>query len=92
MVSLDSDKAIPRTPKSLLPAATNPSSKPPLAAALLPSEKLSRIISRPLRDSYLITGRWSYWWNGGGDDSVHSSVVAPSPHGLSAASCFRANA
>ena len=23
------------------------------------------------------------WWNGGGEDSVHSSVVAPGPHGLS---------
>ena len=26
-----------------------------------------------------ITGSVSNWWNGGGDDSVHSSVVAPSP-------------
>src|SRR3546814_6431418 len=34
--------------------------------------------------AYLITGSFSYWWNGGGEDSVHSSVVAPSPHGLSA--------
>ncbi len=23
------------------------------------------------------------WWNGGGEDSVHSSVVAPSPHWFS---------
>src|SRR3546814_18782913 len=32
--------------------------------------------------AYLITGSFSSWWNGGGEDSVHSSVVAPSPHGL----------
>ena len=28
---------------------------------------------------YLMTGSVSNWWNGGGLDSVHSSVVAPSP-------------
>jgi hypothetical protein len=27
-------------------------------------------------------GNVSNWWNGGGLDKVHSSVVAPSPHGL----------
>ncbi|PAV66838.1 hypothetical protein WR25_14826 [Diploscapter pachys] len=27
----------------------------------------------------------SNWWYGGGEDSVHSSVVAPSPQGLSGA-------
>src|SRR3546814_232557 len=32
-----------------------------------------------------IRGSSLNWWNGGGLDSVHSSVVAPSPHGLSAA-------
>ena len=30
-------------------------------------------------------GSVSNWWKGGGLDSVHSSVVAPSPHGLSGA-------
>jgi hypothetical protein len=33
----------------------------------------------------LMRGSVSNWWNGGGEDSVHSSVVAPSPHGLSPA-------
>src|SRR3954447_5291301 len=37
-------------------------------------------------------GSTSNWWNGGGDGSVHSSVVAPAPHGLSAACCLRTNA
>ena len=31
---------------------------------------------------YLIRGSSLNWWNGGGDDKVHSSVVAPSPHGV----------
>ena len=34
-------------------------------------------------------GSTSNWWNGGGEDSVHSSVVAPSPHGLSPATRLR---
>ena len=34
----------------------------------------------------------SYWWNGGGEGSVHSSVVAPMPQGLAAASFFWAKA
>ena len=34
------------------------------------------------RDAHRISGSVSYWWNGGGDGSVHSSVVAPGPHGL----------
>src|SRR5690606_31673757 len=37
---------------------------------------------------YLIRGSSENWWYGGGEDSVHSSVVAPSPHGLSAAFSF----
>src|SRR5215475_965748 len=41
---------------------------------------------------YLMSGSSLYWWNGGGDGSVHSSVVAPGPHGLSAAFCLRAKA
>ena len=32
-----------------------------------------------------IFGSVSNWWYGGGLDRVHSSVVAPSPHGLSGA-------
>jgi hypothetical protein len=31
-------------------------------------------------------------WNGGGEGSVHSSVVAPAPHGLGPASRLRAKA
>jgi hypothetical protein len=38
--------------------------------------------------SYLIRGSVSNWWNGGGDESVHSSVVAPTPHGLLPATLF----
>src|SRR5262249_40601927 len=41
---------------------------------------------------YLIRGSTSNWWNGGGDGSVHSSVVAPAPHGLSAARSSRRHA
>src|SRR3546814_854836 len=37
------------------------------------------------RPSQAIRGSSLNWWSGGGLDSVHSSVVAPSPHGLSAA-------
>src|SRR5713226_9431633 len=44
------------------------------------------------RRHYLISGNSLYWWNGGGDGSVHSSVVAPAPHGLSAAFCLRRKA
>ncbi len=40
----------------------------------------------------VMRGKVLNWWKGGGDDSVHSSVVAPSPHGLSAACCLRAKA
>src|SRR5689334_5534799 len=32
-----------------------------------------------------IFGSVEYWWNGGGLDNVHSSVVAPSPQGLAGA-------
>src|SRR5262245_9181821 len=41
---------------------------------------------------HLIRGSSLNWWNGGGDGSVHSSVVAPGPHGLAAAFSLRANA
>ena len=41
--------------------------------------------------AYLIFGSTSNWWNGGGDVSVHSSVVAPAPHGLFAAASLRMN-
>src|SRR4029079_2264237 len=41
---------------------------------------------------HLISGNSLYWWNGGGEGSVHSSVVAPAPHGLSAARSLRMNA
>src|SRR5690242_12236451 len=32
--------------------------------------------------AYFTSGNSSKVWNGGGDDTVHSSVVAPAPHGL----------
>src|SRR5262249_19188361 len=38
--------------------------------------------------NYLIRGSCSHWWYGGGEDSCHSRVVAPSPHGLSPARRF----
>ena len=41
---------------------------------------------------HLIRGSSENWWNGGGEESVHSSVVAPSPHGLLAAFSLRMNA
>src|SRR5262249_13712658 len=44
------------------------------------------------RDAHLISGSVSNWWNGGGDGSVHSSVVAPGPHGLAAARSLRTKA
>ena len=41
---------------------------------------------------YCTRGSVSNWWNGGGEDSVHSSVVAPAPQGLLAACCLRTKA
>ena len=40
---------------------------------------------RAARLVYCTFGSTSNWWKGGGEDSVHSSVVAPGPQGLSAA-------
>ena len=37
---------------------------------------------------YFTLGKSSKVWNGGGDDTVHSSVVAPSPHGFCCAVLF----
>ena len=42
--------------------------------------------------NYCTRGSTSNWWNGGGDGSVHSSVVAPAPHGLASATRFFAKA
>ena len=39
---------------------------------------------------HLIRGNVSKVWNGGGDGTVHSSVVAPAPQGLAAARSLRA--
>ena len=41
---------------------------------------------------HVIRGSVSKLWKGGGDDNVHSSVVAPAPHGLAAACRLRAKA
>ena len=43
-------------------------------------------------DAHRISGSVSYWWKGGGDGSVHSSVVAPGPQGLAAARSLRRKA
>ena len=43
-------------------------------------------------DAHRISGSVSYWWKGGGDGSVHSSVVAPGPHALAAARSLRMKA
>ena len=52
---------------------------------------LAKLVSMSLISvRYLITGSVLNWWNGGGEDSVHSSVVAPAPHGLSPAGSLRA--
>ncbi len=45
-------------------------------------------VKQVARDAYLMRGNSSHWWNGGGEDSCHSRVSAPSPHGLSAALRF----
>src|SRR3979490_2068802 len=47
---------------------------------------------RDRANTHCTRGSTSNWWNGGGDDSVHSSVVAPAPHGLSAACSLRTKA
>jgi hypothetical protein len=39
-----------------------------------------------------MTGSSLNWWKGGGEVSVHSRVVAPSPHGLSPAGRLRTKA
>ena len=39
-------------------------------------------------DNYFILGSSSKVWNGGGDDTVHSRVVAPTPHGFFDAASF----
>src|SRR5262249_38802247 len=44
------------------------------------------------RGLHLIRGSTLNWWNGGGEESVHSRVVAPGPHGLSAAFSLRTKA
>ena len=59
---------------------------------------LGQILPSPRAFSYAVTrrhstrGSVSNWWKGGGDGSVHSSVVAPMPQGLAGASLFRAKA
>src|SRR6202035_1776670 len=51
-----------------------------------------RCARAPQDDAHCPRGSTSNWWNGGGDGSVHSSVVAPTPHGLSAACSLRTKA
>ena len=41
---------------------------------------------------YFTLGSSSKVWNGGGEDTVHSRVVAPSPHGFCCAFFFLAKA
>ena len=41
---------------------------------------------------YFTFGNSSKVWNGGGEDTVHSKVVAPSPHGFCSAFFFLAKA
>src|SRR5579864_4323103 len=42
--------------------------------------------------AYFTIGSTLNWWNGGGEDSVHSRVVAPGPQGLFAAFSLRMKA
>ena len=53
----------------------------------LSSGRAERRCNRP----HLMRGSVSKVWNGGGEDSVHSSVVAPTPQGFAAAGTLRAN-
>src|ERR1700676_5200699 len=43
-------------------------------------------------NTHRISGSVSYWWNGGGDSSVHPRVVAPGLQGLAAAGTLRRKA
>ena len=45
-------------------------------------ETARKLVLPGLASDQSIFGSVSDWWNGGGLLSVHSSVVAPSPHGL----------
>ncbi len=66
-----------------------------LVAALLMIEQRLQAgpgFAGPACGRHLMTGRVLNWWNGGGEGSVHSSVVADAPHGLSAARRLAANA
>ena len=47
---------------------------------------------RVIPPCYFTFGSASKVWNGGGEDTCHSRVVAPSPHGLSAALRFEIKA
>src|SRR5690348_14749972 len=49
------------------------------------SHRQERSFSAPAYRRYLMTGNSSYVWKGGGEGSIHSKVVAPSPQGLAAA-------
>jgi hypothetical protein len=46
-------------------------------------------LSRSHRYDYGIRGNVLNVWKGSGEESVHSSVFAPAPHGLSPACCLR---
>src|SRR5262249_52517199 len=61
-------------------------------AQLLNGEPIGQVPVDGPAACHLISGSSLYWWNGGGDGNVHSSVVAPAPHGLSAARSLRTNA
>ena len=72
-----------------LPATGGTECRPPIAHFVKKGEVFSP--PRPSHD-YFMRGSCSHWWNGGGEDSCHSSVVAPSPQGFAPASRFFANA
>lgn len=62
------------------------------AGCAVPLTDLSTHPGVQCRGDYRIRGNCSHWWKGGGEESCHSSVVAPSPHGLAPASRFFAKA
>jgi hypothetical protein len=92
VVSIDPDASISEASQIML---SNGMSGFPLFAD---RGNLVGIVTEGEAFSYAVTRRYSTfgnvsnWWKGGGDGSVHSSVVAPMPQGLAGASLLRAKA